>query len=153
MSGLAAWGAEGNQPQSVGAAHGVGGYGGGEEEDGAGWGAQEATLQTHESGSTQQHNAPGGTLTQPFVRSLFKQPQQAGPGRGGRGGRGGGHQQQQQQPAGPSPAEHAEKMQQLESEVAKVAQEKAALARMRTELEKAANKLEAERQAWERKQV
>lgn len=32
-------------------------------------------------------------------------------------------------------------------------QEKAALSKLRTEIEKAANKLEAERNAWEKKQV
>lgn len=55
-----------------------------------------------------------------------------------------------------TPAISAEQMQQqhdLELLMAKTQQERAALSRMRTELEKAAVRLEQERNAWERQKV
>ncbi|GLI66355.1 hypothetical protein VaNZ11_010127 [Volvox africanus] len=91
---------------------------------------------------------------QPFVRALFSKQQrqtpQPGGGRAaGKGAAAGGGKGKAQEPAGPSPAE-LERLQVLEEQLANVASERATLVRMRTELEKAANRLEQERQTWEK---
>ncbi|KAG2445259.1 hypothetical protein HYH02_008727 [Chlamydomonas schloesseri] len=104
-------------------------------------------------GQAHQHDDQGG-MDQPFVRALFKQQQQQRPQPGanarqagakaGAGGKGKGAE-----PAGPS-QEDIERAKALEEQLASVAAERSALVRLRTELEKAANRLEQERNTWEK---
>ncbi|GFR43458.1 hypothetical protein Agub_g4541 [Astrephomene gubernaculifera] len=132
-------------------------------DEGNGWGLEEEQYQQQQQ-LQQQRQGQSGTRDeergpdQPFVRALFgKQGQQQQQQRGGGGARaapgkaagGPAGKGKAAEPAGPSAAE-VERLQALEEQVANVSSERAALVRMRTELEKAANRLEQERQAWEK---
>ncbi|KAG2501925.1 hypothetical protein HYH03_000423 [Edaphochlamys debaryana] len=116
------------------------------------WGAgrqQQQQAPQHHGASGPARPEPQGP-DQPFVRALFGKQQQQGqrPAQSG-GARPGPGKGKAAEPVGPSPAE-VERMRMLEEQATAVATERAALVRMRTELEKAANRLEQERQAWER---
>ncbi|GLC76318.1 hypothetical protein PLESTF_001766000 [Pleodorina starrii] len=132
-------------------------YGAGREtlpDDCSGWSAdQQQKLQPQQAGLKGGDDDRGPD--QPFVRALFNKQQQRQPSQGsagralGKGAPGGGGKGKVAEPQGPSAAE-LERMQALEEQMANVASERSTLVRMRTELEKAANRLEQERQAWEK---
>ncbi|EFJ53183.1 hypothetical protein VOLCADRAFT_86210 [Volvox carteri f. nagariensis] len=126
-------------------------------DDCSGWSAdQQQKLQPQplsQKGAGDEERGPD----QPFVRALFSKPQRQTMQNGGSrtvvkgtAGKSRAAATAAAEPSGPSAAE-LEKMQQvLEEQLANVASERSTLVRMRTELEKAANRLEQERQAWEK---